>query len=404
VTPESLEARLDAAIDAEELLALARRLVAIPSYGPDHGWEAGVARALEEFLRGEGIDVTRQPVTGGRENVLARLPAGTAGDGRPVLMLNGHMDTVPPSSSMRYPAFGAEVHDGRLWGRGAVDMKGAVAAMAVAFAALGHAGVPPRPVVFAAVVGEETGGLGTLALGAGGAPADMAIVGEPSGLAIIPAHRGVYRCDIVVHGRAAHGSTPELGVSAIVRAARLIAALDTRLPEMWTNQRHPALGGPSFNIGTIHGGIAANVVPDRCEFTFGKRWIPGDSPERIRADLQAVIAETIGAAHAEVTGDQQFDAVPRPPLHTPQDHPLVKALAHSVAAVSGRPARFGRFQAFTDGAVLQAAGTPAVIFGPGDLSLAHTDEEHVEIAALYTAARIYAHLALRVCGGDGRLE
>lgn len=390
---------IDAAIDAGEILALARRLVAIPSYGPDHGWEAGVAGALEELLRREGFAVTRQPVTAGRDNVVAVLPGRR--DGPPLLMLNGHMDTVPPSGSMRYPPFGAEVRDGRLWGRGAVDMKGAVAAMTVAFVALRRAGLrPPRPLVLAAVVGEETGGIGTAALGADGPPADLAVVGEPSALAIIPAHRGVYRCDVVVRGRAAHGSTPELGMNAIGLAARLIVALDARLPEMWNDQRHPVLGGPSVNIGTIRGGIAANVVPDRCEFTFSKRWVPGDSPERIRADLESVIAASIGEEHATVVRDEAFDAVPRPPLDLAADHPLVRALAEAVAAVTGRPAATGRFQAFTDAAVLQAAGTPAVVFGPGDLALAHTDEEHVPVDALHTAARIYALLALRLCEAE----
>jgi len=400
--PPTLEHRVDAAIGAPEVLALARRLVAIPSYGPEHGWEAGVASALEEFLRHEGLSVARRSVAGGRENILAHLPGADGRGARPLLMLNGHMDTVPPSSTMRYPAFAAEVHDGRLWGRGAVDMKGALAAMTVAFVALHRAGIgPPRPLVLAAVIGEETGGLGTAALGAGGPPADVAVVGEPSALAIIPAHRGAYRCDIVVRGRAAHGSTPELGVNAITRAARLIVALDARLPEMWTGQRHPVLGEPSFNIGTIRGGIAGNVVPDRCEFTFGKRWIPGDSPERIRADLETVIADTIGWENAEVTTGGGGAATALPPLDTPRDHPLVTALSQAVEAVSGGAPRFGRFQAFTDGALLQAAGTPAVIFGPGDLALAHTDDEHVEIAALHMAARIYARLALRLCETDG---
>jgi succinyl-diaminopimelate desuccinylase len=111
---------------------------------------------------------------------------------------------------MPYPPFAAEVHDGKLWGRGAVDTKGAVAAMTAALVALRRAGVrPPRPVVLAAVIGEESGNLGTAALGRDGPPADLAVVGEPSDLAIIPAHRGVYRCDVVVHGRAAHGSTVE---------------------------------------------------------------------------------------------------------------------------------------------------------------------------------------------------
>src|SRR5262250_3330334 len=122
--------RVDAAIDAAEVLALARRLVAIPSFAADHNWEAGAAEALEDFLRDEGVSVTRQPVVGGRANLIAVLPGRS--NGQPLLMLNGHLDTVPPSGSMRYPPFAAEVHDERLWGRGAVDMKGAVAAMAAA--------------------------------------------------------------------------------------------------------------------------------------------------------------------------------------------------------------------------------------------------------------------------------
>jgi acetylornithine deacetylase/succinyl-diaminopimelate desuccinylase family protein len=391
---------VDAAIDAGEVLDLARRMVAAPSYAADHQWEAGVARVLEEFLTHEGFAVTRQPVVDGRENLIAVLPGRAPA--RPLLMFNGHMDTVPPSGSMRYPPFAAEVHDGKLWGRGAVDMKGAVAAMTAALVALRRAGMRPlRPIVLAAVIGEETGGMGTAALGAGGPPADLAVVGEPSSLAIIPAHRGVYRCDVVVHGRAAHGSTPELGMNAIGLAARLIVAFDEQLPAMWKDQRHPVLGGPSVNIGTIRGGLAVNVVPDRCEFSFGKRWIPGDSPERIRADLEAVIAASIGAAHAEVVPAATFDAVPRPPLDLDADHPLFRALAEAAGAVTGRPPAIGRFQAFTDAAILQGAGTPAVVFGPGDLALAHTDEEHVPVDALHTAARIYARLALRLGGAAG---
>ena len=391
--------QVDAAIDAGEIVELTRRMVAVPSYRADEGWESGVARVLEEFLGGDGIATTRQPVLDGRENLIATLPGRAAG--RPLLMLNGHMDTVPPSGSMPYPPFAAEIHEGRVWGRGAVDMKGAVAAMAGALVALRRAGVrPPRAVMLAAVIAEETGNLGTAALARSGPFADMAVVGEPSDLTIIPAHRGVYRCDVLVHGRAAHGSTPELGLNAIVQAARLIVALDERLPEMWKRQRHPVLGGPSVNIGTVRGGIAANVVPDRCVFNFSKRFVPGDSPERIRADLETVIAGSIGAGQAELVRDPAFDAVPRPPLDLSADHALYRTLRESIEAVTGRPAAVGRFQAFTDAAVLQAGGTPAVVFGPGDLALAHTDEEHVALDALHSAARVYARLALRLCEAE----
>ncbi|MDR7522803.1 MAG: M20 family metallopeptidase [Armatimonadota bacterium] len=395
--------RVEAYVDPDEVTALARRLVAIPSFGTEHGWEGGVARALDDLLTGEGFAVMRQPVSADRSNLLAALPGER--DGPPLLLFNGHMDTVPPSSSMVRPPFAAEVSSGRLWGRGAADMKGGLAAMAAALVALRRAGVrPPRPIVLAAVAAEETGNLGTAALAREavrtGACASCAVVGEPTALEIVTAHKGVDRYRITVRGRAAHGATPERGVNAIVQAARLIVALEDHLGNSQRHRTHPLLGSPSYNIGTIQGGVSRNVVPDRCTFQIEKRWLPGDSPEQIRADLEAVVAQTLGPGAAEVVHEPEFEHIPHPPLAIPENHALVRALAAAAARVTGRPAACTVLAAFTDAAILQAAGIPSVVFGPGSLAVAHADDEHVPTTELHVAARVYAGLALRLCEAE----
>jgi len=392
--------RVEACFAPDEVLALARRLVVIPSYAGDHGWEAGVAAALESLLAAEGLMVRRQPVADGRENLLAVIPG--VRDGPPLLVLNGHMDTVPPSASMVRAPFAGEVADGRLWGRGAADMKGGLAAMVMAAIALRRAGLrPPRPVMLAAVAAEESGNLGTdvLAreLAAEGRRASFAVVGEPTSLDIVTAHKGVDRYRITVFGRAAHASTPERGVNAITRAARLIVALDGELADAARRCSHPVLGSPSFTIGTIQGGVSRNTVPDRCTFQIEKRYLPGDGPARIRAELEAVATRVLGEGQADITREPGFDQVAHPPLDIAAGHPLVRALAAAVEEVRGHPPACTGWPAFTDGAILQAHGTPAVVCGPGALGAAHADDESVALAELYAAARIYIRVALRLC-------
>lgn len=391
--------RVEACLAGDEVLDLARRLVAVPSFGPEHGWESDVARTLEDLLRAEGLVVSRQRVAEGRENLTAVL-AGVE-SGPPLLMLNGHMDTVPPSSAMRRP-FAADVAGGRLWGRGAADMKGGLAAMVMAVIALRRAGVrPPRPVMLAAVAMEEMGNSGTFALARAladaGAPASFAVVGEPTGLDLVTAHKGVDRYRITVRGRAAHAATPERGLNAIVRASRLIAALDDTLAHSVRSQTHPLLGWASYNIGTISGGISRNTVPDRCTFQIEKRYLPGDSAAKIRAELQAVVEQTLGPDGAEIVHEDGFDRIAHPPLSIAGDHPGVRALAAAVEQVTGRPPALVGWPAFTDAAILQSHGTPAVVCGPGALEAAHADDESVPAAELWAAARVYVRLALRLC-------
>jgi succinyl-diaminopimelate desuccinylase len=393
--PEAVEALVDPA----EVVSVARRLIAIPSFGEDHGWESGVATALEELLARERISSRRQPVEGGRENLIGVLPGQR--DGPPLLMLNGHMDTVPPSSSMTRPPFEAALSGDDLWGRGAADMKGGLAAMVMAAVALRRAGVrPPRPIMLAAVAMEEMGNVGTHVLAeemvAAGPPATYAVVGEPTALGVVTAHKGVDRYRVTVFGRAAHGATPERGLNAIIRASRLIVAFDEQVIREGRHDTHPVLGGPSYNIGTIQGGVSRNTVPDRCVFQIEKRCLPGEGPGRFRAELEGVIAATIGRAGAELAHEAGFDRVAHGPLDIARDHPLVRELSAAVGDVTGHPAGLFGWPAFTDAAILQGHGIPAVVCGPGALERAHADDERVPVAELYSAMRIYVRLALRL--------
>jgi len=282
-----------------------------------------------------------------------------------------------------------------------------VAAMACALAAIRAADVPlKRSVTLSAVAAEEQGNLGTAALVRDGIQARWAVVGEATGLDLIIAHKGVDRYKVVVEGRSAHESMPELGANAIIHAARIITALHKSLWPRVKEHVHPNLGAATYNIGTIQGGIRRNMVPDRCEFQIGKRYLPGDSPDAIRAELEEATAlcQAEVGIRVSLVREPEFDRVPHPPLEVHPNHALPRALSATVAQVRGETPRVGSWGAFTDGALLQAAGVPAVIFGPGDVSLAHTDEEHIALSEVVMAAEAYALFVAVTCGSEDTTE
>jgi succinyl-diaminopimelate desuccinylase len=386
-------------IDPDAVIALARQLVRVPSHTPDGEVEA--ASLLEGFFHRAGIPTTRQEVDEFGVNLLVTLRGKTPHVG---LLFNGHLDVVPPSSAMRYPPFDAVVEGGRLWGRGAVDMKGGLAAMACALTAVQGAGIPlDRSLTLSAVASEEQGCRGTARLIQSGASARWALVGEPTGLDLVIAHKGVDRYQVIVEGRAAHESMPERGVNAIVQAARVIGALDEHL--LCAEQPvHPLLGYATYNIGTIQGGLSRNMVPDRCMFRISKRWLPGDSPEAIRGEIEAAIAGVGSPAHISVVREPDVEQVPRPPLELMPEHPLTRALASTVGRLTGRTPNLRGWAAYTDGGLLQVAGIPTAVFGPGDLKLAHTDDEHIVLEEIVTAAEVYAGFAVVACAAQDQEE
>jgi len=387
---DDLLASLYQHFNEDTVLDLARKLIAVPSHAASG--EEKTAAVLARFLERAGLIPQFQRVEDVGVNLIATLP----GEGQETaLILNGHLDTVPPSSSMAYPPFQAVVRDGLLWGRGSCDMKGGLAAMACAMAMIRAANLPlKRSVIFTAVASEEQGNRGTAALIRKGLRAEWAVVGEPTGLDLVIAHKGVDRYRFQIEGRAAHESLPERGTNAIVAAAHLIAALDRNLFSKVMREKHSLLGPATYNIGTIQGGVSRNTVPDRCTFQVSKRWLPGDSPAAIRRELEKAIREVETEAKVSFVREPDMERVPHPPLELGPDHPLTRTLAMVIHRVIGRMPVLSGMPAFTDAALFQDAAIPAVIFGPGDLGLAHSDGENIPISQLGQATRVYAALAV----------
>lgn len=331
----------------------------------------------------------------GRPSVVARKgPRG----GRS-LMLNGHMDVVG-TEGMRHPPFEATCREGRLYGRGSADMKGGLAAMCVAASRAADEGLDGE-VVIAAVVDEEFESVGMRALLADGVRADAAIVAEPTGLAICPAHRGFAWLEIVVRGRAAHGSRYDLGIDAITHAALLLTELDRVQREVLPLTTHRLLGRGSLHAALIRGGTGLSTYPELCTLSVERRTIPGEAPEDALREIEracAVVRETRGDFDATVTlGASQ------PPSDLPVDSPVVRALACALRA-EGEATTIAGLSAWTDAALLNEAGIPAICFGPGDIALAHASEEFVPVDEIERAARVMTRMVRSWCNGEGATD
>jgi succinyl-diaminopimelate desuccinylase len=300
----------------------------------------------------------------------------------------GHLDTVPAGArGWTTGPFIGEVRDGHVWGRGAVDMKGGLAAMLASLVALRDERLP-GDLVLAAVVGEEVDCAGSRHLDGTDAldGAGWLVVGEPTGLDLVIAHKGAIRVEIVVHGRAAHGAHPERGANAVVAMARLIAGLEVFGADAPT---HPLLGAPTASVNTVHGGTAINVVPEGCRAVVDIRTVPG-------VDVDAVLATIDGAAEPVRGGGIEVDVRlmhVRSPVSTAPDHPLVET-AQRVAADSldgPRPVRGAAF--YSDASVLAPSrGLPTLLFGPGAQELMHQPDERVAVAELHRAQRFLTAL------------
>jgi acetylornithine deacetylase len=375
---------LDAA-RAGDPLAIAQALVATPSVNPvleDGGaGEGAIADLTAGWLREWGLEAETIEAAPGRWNVLARL--GDPSDG-PTVLLNGHLDTVGVAG-MTVPPFGAEVKDGRLWGRGSCDMKGGVASLLAAAARLAREDSLPGSLIVALTGDEEHASLGMDALVRSGVRADAAVVCEPTSLAIMPAHKGFIWVDALFHGRAAHGSRPEVGIDAIEHAGRYLAKLGSLKAELNAAEPHPLLAHGSFHAGTISGGAAPSVYPSDCKLVLERRTLPGETSERVMQEFQAVLdglAGEVPALDAELV-----QGLTRPATEVPDDSPLVQGLISACSVQGVEPAVEG-MTAWVDAAFLNEAGTPAVCFGPGSIGQAHSDDEWIEASEISTCADV----------------
>jgi acetylornithine deacetylase/succinyl-diaminopimelate desuccinylase-like protein len=330
--------------------------------------EKRVADFLATVAARAGLEVEFQKVLPGRSNIIARLlPLGKI---RQTILLAPHLDTVNAEDSQFIP----RRKNGRLHGRGACDTKGSVAAMLTALCELANLKSRPKEteIVFAGLVDEENAQAGSRALAAGGFKADLAIVGEPTRLQVITAHKGSLWLQLETRGKAAHGATPQLGQNAVHEMARIVEALETDYAARLRKRRHPLLGTATVNAGTICGGTQPNIVPDRCAITIDRRTLPGEPESGVRREIAALLRAKRLSAKISST-----KLAPCLPLETSPKLPLVRRFLRSVGQT--RPAGV---DFFCDAAVLSRGGIPSVVFGPGDIAQAHTADEWVSIAEL----------------------
>jgi acetylornithine deacetylase len=375
-------------------VALTRELVRVdsrnPSLVPGGPGEAAVAKALGEILSEWGLRVELLDAAPGRPNVVARI--GKATSGAPSLMFNGHLDVVGIDGMLHAP-WNEPDRDGRIYGRGSSDMKAGVASMCAAAVRAADAGMPGE-IIVTAVVDEEYESCGTRSLVERGIRADAAIVTEPTRLAIMPSHLGFVWVDLVTHGRAAHGSRWEIGVDAIRHAGLVLAELDRIDGEELPKKKHWLLGRPSVHASLIEGGTGMSTYPDRCVVRIERRTIPGETPGEVQRELEAACAR-VGERRSSFRADVTVTFSQEPSDVSP-DAPIVRALKGALEQ-SDEPIAVEGMTAWTDAALLNAAGIPAICFGPGDIALAHAAEEWVEIAQIERATKVLTNLAMSWC-------
>ena len=306
-------------------------------------------------------------------------------------MLNAHMDTVGVAG-MTDP-FTPRVEGGRLYGRGAYDMKGSLAACMLAAAEVRRLGLR-GDVVLTAVADEEFASVGTEAIAAS-IRADAAIVTEPTEMQVAVAHRGFVHFEVETQGRAAHGSRPELGIDAIAKMGRVLVGIEKLDGRLRSTPTHPHLGSGSTHASLIEGGQEYSSYPARCVLQAERRTIPGETVAMVERELQDVVDEA-------GVGDDQFSAklrslASREPFEVAEDEAIVELVRHHATALLGSEAEIVGVPFWADSALLAGAGIPTVLFGPRGEG-AHAEVEWVEIADLERCVEIYVGVAAELCG------
>jgi succinyl-diaminopimelate desuccinylase len=390
-------------VDQSELVALTRDLIRIPSVikpGDPTMTEAAVAAHVQHWFEKEGFEVEIQDVAPGRPNVLGRLGERGAG---PTLLLEGHSDVVTEGDARAwtFPPFAAELAGGRIYGRGAADMKGGLAAAMIAAAAIKRSGLRLRgSLVVGALVDEEGDMLGAkhLCTTPTGRELSAAIICEPEQNELCLEQRGVVWARVVVRGRMAHGAMPEAGINPVVGLAEVVRqarVLERRLRRLCQRSRYvrPPTVTPTVVQAPVDGLPQSNVIPATGVVTLDVRVTPGPDAEAIAAEIDRVCRDAASAAGVTV----EWSPINGYRLATRVDRhePLVRAMETAVREAAGRRAKFGGVPGSTDGTILRTQlGIPIVTCGPGNRLVPHQIDEYVDVAELVEAARIYIGSAL----------
>ncbi|MEO8615987.1 MAG: M20 family metallopeptidase [Luteolibacter sp.] len=375
---------------SQDVVTLLQQLVRIPSVNPDNApgtdqtGEEMIAVFLSGWLESIGAEVVLEEVQPGRPNLIARFAPL---DGRPRILLGPHLDTVGVGGMVIEP-FSGEIRDGKVWGRGASDTKGPMAAMLWALHEhREHLADLPVAVDFVAFMGEESGQWGSKDfVKRHGSHYLFALVGEPTSMQVVHVTKGSLWATLRTTGKAAHSSQPERGENAILKLTRALDQLDHHLGGELDTFTHPVLGRSTMNVGMIHGGSRPNIVPDLAEAVIDIRITPALA---LAGGALKLLTETIEfyALPVEIINPHE-----NPPMETPADHPMIQALlsTHPLTGLAGAPW-------FSDAAHLSKGGIPSICIGPGSIDQAHTTNEFIEIAALEEGAGFLSAFIASLC-------
>ena len=362
---------------------LLRELIALPSVNPaftsaddPYSGESRMVDYLSQIARSAGLEVSTHEVFPGRNNLIVSLkPRGRR---RSRVLLAPHLDTVTVHDLNQFkPA----IRSGKIFGRGACDTKGSVAAMLSALVRIATQGTRPKAteIVFAGLIDEESGQTGSRALVRAGFKADLAIVGEPTTLRVVTAHKGDLWLRLRTRGLSVHSSQPQLGDNAITQMARVVQLIEGRYAKSLRKRRHPLLGCATVNVGTIQGGKQPNIVPDSCEICVDRRTLPGEQD----AGLTRELGRFLRAEGCRVSL-VNWKGLPAFPMETDISNPYVQRLMQS----AGQRKPVG-VHYFSDAGVLRRGGIPSVVLGPGDIAQAHTADEWISIQQLEQGTDLY---------------
>ncbi len=376
-------------IDNKEVSALLSQLVQVPSVT---GSEGDAARFLQEWCGKNGLPCELQQLQGDRYNVIVKLPGTT---GKSTIHFDGHIDTYPMTDEWDKSLVGKITKD-RIYGIGSVDDKGGTAAMLVAAKSVLNSGREIEGNIYlTAVPGHLEGGSGVRKLIQEGFEADVGIVCEPTTMKIITCHMASLYFEIVTKGVPALDTYKEKGVNAILHMTRIIAELQKLEKAYQRKYRHPILGVPLVNIGKINGGFRHNIVPDECHLAFSIRYLPGQTTEGIKKEIQQIFArlkkEELPDLQASISYLKGWYDWPRLPLEIPRKSTLVDSVVQAYREVTNRKPLVGGEKYWTDASIFTDANIPSLVFGPGNDECYWIDE-YMETSQLINATKIYASL------------
>lgn len=387
-------------ISENEVVVLTQKLVRIESDWNVPTYEKAALDAICEFLGENNIPYQTQDINGHRYNIIASYKGEEPGN---TLLLNGHIDTVP-SYKMDFPSHEAFIEVGWIHGRGTNDMKGAVAAMLMVLVAFHRSKVPFKGEIIVTIVcGEEEDSAGTKKLLSEGIKADAAIVGEPSGFDYAISHRGLEWMEIEIEGTTAHSGVANEAINAISKAAKVITALEKELEPKLKERTNPYTGRSILNFGKISGGDQPSTVAGTCTIQLDRRYVPGETPESVRKEIEEVIAnlqkedKELKAA-VKLIAQEDEDPFFHVPLNTNEDETIVSTVKKAVSEVTGSAPKLSTKRGWTDAGLLSYYGKiPTIVCGPGAIQYSHATNEKIAISQLTTAVQVYAKIALDFC-------